>query len=288
MQDSDGENLPQRLKEYLSPAPEFAEKAKTTYLAVFDAHHEIRSSRTPFLIMRVSLGAALVLMLLVGAGSVYADNTNVPADSVLYPLKRIGESVQLVAATDGTAANLQAEFAARRRAEITDLQSREPSSTLIAPLTHDFMVMATESLQGAAASHLHGHTLLDFCGRFAGAIGITASDTAEKFVASDTVREYARECLSIELSGDASTTVTSSLPMKSDDGKKGGAKGNRFPEDHGIVGDMLGELVGTTSTKTSSSDASSSEKEKGHDVVTDALKAAIVSSSVSSTIHIDR
>ena len=145
------------------------------FLAVFDAAHpaagRVRAARSHFTIAARVLIACGALVAIFAGMSVYADTANVAADSPLYPLKRLGESVQLAVAPAQDKAQLQATFAARRASELSDLEARKPNSVAtIADLSEDLNADVTNSLAGAAAAHIGDGKLNQLCGNVFSAI----------------------------------------------------------------------------------------------------------------------
>ena len=136
-------DLPEALKKGLSPRPGFLEEGKHNFLAAFDASALSRpqilaatkNSRITYL-FKFGIGALAFVAVIVSA-SAYADTANVSATSPLYPLKRLGENVQLALTPASQKARVQATFAVRRVDEITQLQATQPSSTLIRSLDND-------------------------------------------------------------------------------------------------------------------------------------------------------
>ncbi len=131
------------------PRKQFTEKAKERFLAAFDAHYgvrgkaEVKSRMAGWAKGFIVAGAFVAVMMSVSA---YADTANVPADSPLYPLKRLSENVRLALTPTDDQAQLEATLAVRRANEIQDLATRKPSSTLIAGLSADFVNDVSSSL----------------------------------------------------------------------------------------------------------------------------------------------
>jgi hypothetical protein len=145
------EKLPRAVRRLFAPPQKFREMAKGRFLAVFDArypaHTHGRAAYPQFLFAVKALAGALAAAAIVlGGVSVYADTKNVPADSPLYPLKRLSETVQLAVTAPSAKADLQATFAVKRAAEISDLSARHPTSTLLAGLANDLDTDVSSSL----------------------------------------------------------------------------------------------------------------------------------------------
>jgi hypothetical protein len=162
-----------KIKKLLKPRKEFTETTKTAFLAVFDVAHPdgvagvapagTRAARNHFGIFAKSAIAFAAILAIFASASVYADTANVAADSPLYPLKRLGESVQLAVAPAPEKAQLQATFAIRRASEIAYLEARAPSSTRIAALSNDLNTALDSSLNDAQSANLSDGQLKTFC-----------------------------------------------------------------------------------------------------------------------------
>jgi hypothetical protein len=134
------------------PSREFAEKAKGRFLAVFDARYpaSLRPRASEFVLAMRALAIVLaVAAVVLGGASVYADTTNVAADNPLYPLKRLSESVQLALTKSQAKPQFEASRAARRADEITELEARHPTSTLLPILASDLDDAVNTSISAA-------------------------------------------------------------------------------------------------------------------------------------------
>lgn len=137
------------LRAALVPSEKFAKETKDRFLAAFDAHYGTRPAVNPSHGMAgwakvfITVGALAAVMVSVSA---YADTANVAADSPLYPLKRLSETVQLALAPASDRAQIEVTLANRRVVEIQDLSSRKPSSTLLTGLSADFQNDVSSSL----------------------------------------------------------------------------------------------------------------------------------------------
>jgi hypothetical protein len=169
------EELPKPLQRVLVPDGQLLHEGKRKFLAAFDASsfaHDSKAQSSPFAWgIKFGIGV-LAVMAIVAGTSAYADTTNVAADSPLYPLKRLGETVQLALTPSQEKAQLQATFATRRAAEIDELQKTHPSSTLIAALAKDLNDDVSSSLNMASDTKLQAKPLTDFCSTFLGRLGI--------------------------------------------------------------------------------------------------------------------
>jgi hypothetical protein len=173
-----------KIKKILKPRKEFEERSKAAFLAVYDTAHpagqqalQPRGSRHSGVFAK-SLVALGTLIALLAAASVYADTANVAADSPLYPFKRFSENVQLAVAPAPEKAELQATFAARRADEITDLETRKPSSTIIAGLASDLNTDIDASLDDAQKTNLQAGQLKTFCDKVLSAIATSSATIA--------------------------------------------------------------------------------------------------------------
>jgi hypothetical protein len=160
--------LPRGVRKLITPSPEFSEKAKGRFLAAFDvryptAHLAAYPTRFVFA-LRVAAGTLAAAIIMFGGVSAYADTKNVPADSPLYSLKRLSESVRLVVAPPAAKVQLQAGFAERRVAEINDLGGRKPTSTIIADLVDDADDAVNASIAGADKANIQDGQLSALCG----------------------------------------------------------------------------------------------------------------------------
>ena len=130
--------LPRAARKGLAPRAEFLAHGKERFLAAYDASPLAMSARPAgphYATIFFKTGIGVLAALCVAAGvSAYADTTNVPVTNPLYPLKRLGESVQLALAPASEQPQLQATFAVRRASEIDALQNANPTSTLIPQL----------------------------------------------------------------------------------------------------------------------------------------------------------
>lgn len=162
------------MKFKFTPSETFAEDAKRKFLAVFDARYPAKVSWLMFA-MRMAAAAIAIAAIVTSGATVYADAANVPADSPLYPFKRLGENVQLAVAPQQEDASLQASFAARRVAEINDLQNRKPTSTMIAQLSKDADEAVDASIAAADKTKMEGGQLTALCTQLLSALVPTST-----------------------------------------------------------------------------------------------------------------
>ncbi len=144
-------------KKFFAPAKTFEEKSRMRFLAVFDAHYPIARPSRFILIAKAFAATLAVAAIVLGGVSAYADTMNVSVESPLYPLKRAAESIQLAFTPAAAKPELQATFAVRRVAEITDLEARHPTSTLLPGLAADLAADVDNSIgDSAAGAVMHG------------------------------------------------------------------------------------------------------------------------------------
>lgn len=172
-----------KIKKLIQPRKEFTKETKTTFLAVFDATHpDARSAHAHGITRLARSFIAVGALVAVFAGmSVYADTANVGVESPLYPLKRLGESVQLAVAPPAEKAQLQATFATRRADEISDLETKNPTSTSIAGLSNDLNTSLSASLNDEQNAKLGDGQLTDFCNKVLAAIATSSVELHMNF-----------------------------------------------------------------------------------------------------------
>lgn len=189
------EELPSEVKKIFSPSREFNEQAKGRFLAAFDARYSAAPTSRFAFALKLSVGVLAVIMVLIGGASVYADTANVPADNILYPLKRLNEAVQLAVAPTQVKAQLQATFAARRVTEIADLETRKPSSTIIAKLETAADVDVNASIADSESAGLQDGSLTDLCAKLFSTIATSSPALQVKLSANAGVLlRFARRC----------------------------------------------------------------------------------------------
>lgn len=154
----------------LSPDKVFVEKTKGRFLAAFDAHYGTRAAHGYSAMAKV-FATALAAIAIVASATVYAETSNVAPDSSFYPLKRLGESVQLQFTPAAKKSQLQASFAVRRMDEISDLQLRKPSSTVLPALNNDLDAAVSASISDQVSIDLPRGKPSDFCANLFSAIG---------------------------------------------------------------------------------------------------------------------
>jgi len=185
-------NSDKKILKDLKPRKEFTEKAKAAFLTVFDAAHPASAFAVArphgFALWAKGLVAAVAFAAVFVGMSVYADTANVNADSPLYSLKRLSESVQLAVSPAPEKAQLEATFATRRAKEIGDLETRKPSSTVaITDLSDDLDAAVSSSLRDAKKADLGDGQLSKFCDKVSSlitnpGIGKSHSNIIERFV----------------------------------------------------------------------------------------------------------
>jgi len=288
-------NLSPRLRKTLAPGKDFADKTKARFLAEFDAHHGANAYTPRFTMASWSVGLAFILIIIATTfgTSVYADAKNVPADSVLYPFKRLNESVVLDFASPEQKMQLEATFASRRADEIQDLQERNPSSTLLTRLSDDLGANITASANilpeqeqeeghgdGKDSSHGNGN-FAHFCAGINSAIA--ASSSLVQAILSgraDAVTRLEAACATNAASSSTTTVIikdeNSGHGDREDGGEKNTTSTNKSSgssdDDSEHVGRLVNASVGanatttvlTGNTSTSNSDGNGSgEEQKG-------------------------
>lgn len=215
--------LPRKIKKIFKPDSVFAEKTKDAYLSLFDAKFgNLAASQLPLAnsfawkkIFKIGAVALATIIILLTAGSVYADKANVSAESSFYPLKRLGESVELAVVPASDQPTLEAEFAVQREEEIGQLNGSKGSSSLVQSLKNDLKTAMKASLQGAVAAHLGGDKLARFCNVFSRAVAkgsaLSVASSQPSLVATGTIAHFETSCLSLAgFSATATATPDSS------------------------------------------------------------------------------
>lgn len=77
-------------------------------------------------------------MLLLISAATYADQTNVGAGNILYPLKRSQEAIKVVFTKQEEKPTLHLKLAKRRLDEIKEVKSKDPASPKVTSLIDDF------------------------------------------------------------------------------------------------------------------------------------------------------
>lgn len=111
-----------KIKKEIQPTPEFVEKTRGRFLAMYETQYPNaakRSSSWHIYVMRAGAVVAACAVVIT-ATSAYADQSNVSAASPLYPLKRISESVRLAVSTETKKQEVYTELAERRVQEIEE------------------------------------------------------------------------------------------------------------------------------------------------------------------------
>ncbi|MBI4094822.1 MAG: hypothetical protein HY435_01355 [Candidatus Liptonbacteria bacterium] len=135
------------LKKIYAPRKEFVEHSKNVFLSAFD--QKFRGERRPHSAFRYflqGLASGVAIMIIVSGGAVYADERNVGPESILYPLKRSKEAVDLALTSDLGKPSLHLKFAERRLEEIKTFESDAPENPKILTLKSDFEGELRESL----------------------------------------------------------------------------------------------------------------------------------------------
>lgn len=127
------------IKKFYKPDKAFLERTRHAYLLHYRSRfpHTVRViSGFGYFIRGAAVGASFVFVL--SGVAAYADGQNVGPTSVLYPLKRTYESVDLLLANEARKPELHVQFAERRLSEIQEIKQEKPESPKIQNLTADF------------------------------------------------------------------------------------------------------------------------------------------------------
>lgn len=215
-----------KIKKSLEPREEFIERARAAFLAVYDrAYPEAAAAQATSMIPpRGRFGVWAKAFVAVGAliavfagASVYADTANVGVGSPLYPLKRLGENVQLAIAPPTEKAQLQATFADRRVAEIGDLAAHASSSpataATIANLNKDFNIDVDNSLATAAQAKVQDGNLDRLCNTVFSAIATSSVALHDRAgISSGALLRFTQAC-AVTATSSVSSTVTVVVPL---------------------------------------------------------------------------
>jgi hypothetical protein len=274
--------LPRAAQEGLAPRKEFIERGKERFLAAYDASalahgaqdgaysYNRQPARPAYITAFFKVGIGAMAALCIGVGlSAYADTANVPPTNPLYPLKRLSENVQLAVTPTPEKPQLEATFAVRRANEIEDLQTSQPSSTLIPKLTSDldedissslnmnddegksgrvhagenFVVSATSTASSTALSTSTDSATIDiYCGAFdVSTSGVFIGRLESNLVLHPrALAEFDRQCGSGK---DTNDNATSTSSINNGIGDGGGNHGDR-----GDGGSGEGDATTTAST----------------------------------------
>ncbi len=109
---------------------DFLERTKLIYMENFrNKFPETQISRRSFRPFALGFAGGVSLMLIISSTAVYADQKDVGADSILYPMKRAYESISLTVASNAEKPLLQLEFAGRRLNEIENIAKESPKKS---------------------------------------------------------------------------------------------------------------------------------------------------------------
>lgn len=127
------------IKKFYKPDKAFLERTRHAYLLHYRSRfpHAVRViSGFGYFIRGAAVGASFIFVL--SSVAAYADGQNVGPTSLLYPLKRTYESVDLLLANEAKKPELHVQFAERRLSEIEEIREERPESPKIKNLTADF------------------------------------------------------------------------------------------------------------------------------------------------------
>ncbi|MBI3589250.1 MAG: hypothetical protein HY093_02450 [Candidatus Liptonbacteria bacterium] len=126
------------LKKFYKPNRELKARNKAIFLSAFKSKFPTARQKAPtfrYFIRGVGFSAGLILLLI--AGATYADQKNVGADNILYPLKRSTEAVKSIFTSGSQKAEFHLELAQRRLDEIKEIRSKNPENPKITSLSKE-------------------------------------------------------------------------------------------------------------------------------------------------------
>jgi len=126
-------------KEY-APTQEFVEKTKAAYLAAFRKKFPAMHSVGRLYALRYyvrGFAAGIALMIVVSGAATYADQKNVGPESILYPLKRSKEIVDVTLVDPSEKPIVHLKLAQRRFEEIEKMKEKNPQNPRIENLSKD-------------------------------------------------------------------------------------------------------------------------------------------------------
>lgn len=125
-------------KKLYKPNKEFKERSKTVFLSAFGAKFPKTAPKAAsftYFLRAAAFGAAFVLVLT--AGATYADQENVGASNILYPLKRTTEAVKVALTSESKKPEVHLELAKRRLEEIKAIREKNPENPKILTLSKE-------------------------------------------------------------------------------------------------------------------------------------------------------
>ncbi len=133
--------------------PEFKNRTKHLFLSAAHQKFGRIKSATPSAFKYFIRGAAsgVALMLLLAGAATYADQKNVGAENILYPLKRSQEAIKVAFTKHEEKPALHLKLAKRRLEEIKEVKSKDPQSPKVASLVADLkneVKNSFETIQG--------------------------------------------------------------------------------------------------------------------------------------------
>lgn len=138
----------QDFQKLFKPNPQFVRRTGFLFLSSFSQKfgREIITAPRAFKYFIRGLAAGVSLMVIIGGGAVYADQTNVGPDNLLYPLKRAQEAVNLTFSSTEEKPILHLKLAERRLEEIEEVKQKDPSSEKLSGLSDDLRKELRNSL----------------------------------------------------------------------------------------------------------------------------------------------
>lgn len=126
---------------------DFLEKTKLIYMENFrNKFPEAQISRRSFRPFALGFAGGVSLMLIISSTAVYADQKDVGANNILYPMKRAYESISLTVASNAEKPLLQLEFAGRRLNEIENIAKEDPKNSKETELFKDLQNSISDSM----------------------------------------------------------------------------------------------------------------------------------------------
>jgi len=134
-------------KKFYKPNKEFKERNKIIFLSAFISKFPGAKQPAPsfrYFIRGAAFGAALVVILT--AGATYADQKNVSATNILYPLKRTSEAVKVALTSEANKTEIHLELAERRLEELKTVREKNQKTPKIESLSRDLASEIRESI----------------------------------------------------------------------------------------------------------------------------------------------
>lgn len=126
-------------KKSLEPREKFVRDTERVFISTFKEKFPERAPSHSYVFTYLARGLAtsVAVMALAITTSTYANYKNVDASNVLYPLKRLNESIRLSIASDENKSTLHLEFAERRMTELAALKNENMGNGKISELANE-------------------------------------------------------------------------------------------------------------------------------------------------------